>query len=37
MQELEILDLGDAMIETKCANIGGAFSDFLYGPHRWTC
>lgn len=37
MQELEILDLGDAMVETKCANITGAFADYLYGPHRWSC
>jgi hypothetical protein len=37
MQELEILDLGDAMLETRCANITGAFMDYLFGPHRYTC
>ncbi len=37
MQELEILDLGDAMIETRCASVAGLFFDYLYGPHRWTC
>jgi hypothetical protein len=37
MQELEIFDLGDAMLETRCANITGAFMDYLFGPHRYTC
>jgi hypothetical protein len=37
MQELEIIDLGDAMLETRCANVLGAFFDFVYGPHRYTC
>jgi hypothetical protein len=37
MQELDILDLGDAMLETRCANIGGPTTDYLYGPFRWNC
>ena len=37
MHDLEILDLGDAMLETRCSNISGAFLDFIYGPHRWSC
>lgn len=37
MQELEIIDLGDAMFETKCASIAGQTYDFLYGPFRWNC
>jgi hypothetical protein len=37
MQELEILDLGDVMVETRCSAVAGAFVDFLYGPHRWHC
>lgn len=37
MQELEIRDLGDVMVETRCSSISGAFMDYLFGPHRWSC
>jgi hypothetical protein len=37
MQELDILDLGDAMLETRCSSIGGPTTDYLYGPFRWSC
>lgn len=36
-EQLEILDLGDAMLETKCSAATGPFVDFLWGPHHWTC
>lgn len=37
MQELEIIDLGDAMLETKCAAYAGPAYDSFYGPFRYTC
>lgn len=37
MQELEIIDLGDAMLETKCATIPGGAYDSFYGPFRYSC
>jgi hypothetical protein len=36
MQELEIVDLGDAMLETKCSAIAGFFFDYFYGSHSRT-
>jgi hypothetical protein len=36
-EQLEIVDLGDAMAETKCSITGGSTYDFLYGPFHWTC
>ncbi len=35
MHELEIIDLGDAMLETRSANIVVQAYDTLYGPFRW--
>jgi hypothetical protein len=32
-----MIDLGDAMLETKCANITGPYMDYLYGPFRYSC
>jgi hypothetical protein len=38
MEELiEILDLGDAMTETRCYSVTGPTFDAIYGPGRWTC
>lgn len=37
MQELEIIDLGDAMLETRCVNIITGGYDSQYGPSRWSC
>lgn len=37
MQELEWIDLGDAMTETRCSNISGPYYDYLFGPGRWSC
>lgn len=38
MQELfEIVDLGDAMAETRCSMALGPTYDFLYGAGHWTC
>jgi hypothetical protein len=37
LQYLEIFDLGDVMIETKCSAAGGPFVDYLWGPNHWTC
>lgn len=36
MPELAIVDLGDAMLETKCSSFAGVYYDFLYGPHNRT-
>jgi hypothetical protein len=35
--QLEILDLGDAMVETRCASPFGPVSDYLYGPFHYSC
>lgn len=37
MKELELIDLGDAMVETKCQAVWGALYDFLYGPSKFAC
>jgi hypothetical protein len=36
-EQLEIVDLGDAMVETKCYITPGASFDFTYGPGHWNC
>jgi hypothetical protein len=36
-EQLAILDLGDAMVETRCSITGGQTYDYLYGPFHWTC
>ena len=36
-EQLEILDLGDAITETRCSMTPGASYDFLYGAGRWHC
>jgi hypothetical protein len=36
-EQLEIVDLGDAMLETKCYITSGPTYDFTYGLGRWTC
>lgn len=36
-EQLEIIDLGDAMTETRCAIPTGSSYDFLYGPGHWSC
>jgi hypothetical protein len=35
--QMEILDLGDAMVETRCSTINGPQSDYLYGPFHYSC
>jgi hypothetical protein len=35
-EQLAILDLGDAMVETKCSVTAGSQVDFLYGPFHWN-
>lgn len=37
MQELEIIDLGDAVLETKCTAVPGPGYDFFYGPSQYSC
>jgi hypothetical protein len=37
MKELELIDLGDAMIETKCTTVWGPLFDFIYGQSRYAC
>lgn len=38
MQELlEIIDLGDAVTETRCTMVFGPQFDFLYGAGHRTC
>lgn len=36
--DLELVDLGDAKVETKQCAPGGVFSDswFQWGTHEWT-
>ena len=36
-EQLEIIDLGDAMTETRCNLAPGAAYDFVYGPAHWSC
>jgi hypothetical protein len=36
-EQLEIIDLGDAMAETRCTLSPGAQWDFLYGHGHWAC
>jgi hypothetical protein len=35
-ERLEILDLGDAMVETRCSAVGGPQIDNFYGPFHWA-
>jgi hypothetical protein len=37
MEQLEIVDLGDAMTETRCSLTIGPYFDFLYGPGHTRC
>jgi hypothetical protein len=37
MEQLNIVDLGDAMTETRCSVTVGPQLDFLYGPGHWRC
>jgi hypothetical protein len=36
-EQLEILDLGDAMLVTKCSTAPGGFYDHIWGPGHWAC
>jgi hypothetical protein len=36
-EQLEIIDLGDAMMETRCTITPGGAYDNLYGPGHWSC
>lgn len=37
MEQLNIVDLGNAMTETRCSVTVGAQLDFIYGPGHWRC
>jgi hypothetical protein len=37
MEQLEIIDLGDAMMETRCSMLFAPSYDNLYGPGHWAC
>lgn len=37
MEHLEIIDLGDAMTETRCTVTQEFTYDSFYGPRHWTC
>ena len=37
MEQLEIVDLGDVMTETRCSLTIGPYFDFLYGPGHTRC
>jgi hypothetical protein len=37
MEQLEIIDLGDAMTETRCNQIAAMSYDNLYGPGFRHC
>lgn len=36
-EQLGIIDLGDAMTETRCNLSPGPWYDNLYGAGHWTC
>lgn len=37
MEQLNIVDLGDAMTETRCSATIGSQFDFTWGPGHWRC
>ena len=37
MEQLEIIDLGDAVTETRCATTPAANYDSIYGMGHWHC
>jgi hypothetical protein len=37
MEQLEIVDLGDVMTETRCSLAFGPYFDFLYGAGHTRC
>jgi hypothetical protein len=37
MEQLEIIDLGDAMTETRCTQTAAPSFDGLYGPGHRSC
>jgi hypothetical protein len=37
MEQLEIIDLGDAMMETRCTSVPAVSVDSLYGPGHARC
>jgi hypothetical protein len=37
MEQLEIIDLGDAMVETRCNQVFAPQYDNLYGPGHRNC
>jgi hypothetical protein len=37
MEQLEIIDLGDAMTETRCSQVPAVSFDSLYGPGHRNC
>lgn len=37
MEQLEVIDLGDAMTETRCAMFVSSTYDNIYGPTHWSC
>jgi hypothetical protein len=36
-EQLEIIDLGDAMLETRCTQTVGPQFDFAFGAGHWRC
>lgn len=37
LEQLDIVDLGDAMAETRCSLTAGPQLDWTYGPGHWRC
>jgi hypothetical protein len=37
LEQLDIVDLGDAMAETRCSLTIGSQYDFQFGPGHWRC
>ena len=37
MEQLEIIDLGDAITETRCALAQSVWIDAIYGPGHTRC
>ena len=37
MEQLEIIDLGNAMTETRCSIVWGGVYDNVYGPGHKSC
>jgi hypothetical protein len=37
LEQLDIVDLGDAVLETRCTQTVGPQFDFTFGAGHWRC